>query len=253
MAAEDVAEGRSQAMASAGSTGATMTAALFALRRMQRRAPPGPRRPAAGPGAPARRRCCSTWAPTPTPGRTTWCSSPTWAPPSSRRCSGSPQPRVALLSVGEEANKGTAEVVDAHAAARRAPTGLDFRGNLEGARPARRGGRRDRHRRVHRQRRPEDDRGHGQDRGRRGARRGPLGGPGGRGRASASPVAGRPAPPDGPGHDGRRDPAGPARRCGGRLTAARGRTGIANAVRLAARAVEERAVERTSELLEGPG
>ena len=41
MAARDVAEGRSQALASAGATGATMTAALFALRRLQ-----GVRRPA---------------------------------------------------------------------------------------------------------------------------------------------------------------------------------------------------------------
>ena len=40
-AAADVAEGRSEALVSAGPTGATMTAALFALRRMQ-----GVRRPA---------------------------------------------------------------------------------------------------------------------------------------------------------------------------------------------------------------
>ena len=41
MAAADVAEGRAQALVSAGSTGATMTAALFALKRLQ-----GVRRPA---------------------------------------------------------------------------------------------------------------------------------------------------------------------------------------------------------------
>ena len=41
LAAADVAEGRSQALASAGPTGATMTAALFALRRAR-----GVRRPA---------------------------------------------------------------------------------------------------------------------------------------------------------------------------------------------------------------
>jgi Fatty acid synthesis protein len=41
LAAADVAAGRSQALVSAGSTGATMTAALFALRRLQ-----GVRRPA---------------------------------------------------------------------------------------------------------------------------------------------------------------------------------------------------------------
>jgi glycerol-3-phosphate acyltransferase PlsX len=41
------------------------------------------------------------------------------------------QPRVALLSVGEEANKGSADVVEAHARLAGAQ-GLDFRGNLEG-------------------------------------------------------------------------------------------------------------------------
>ena len=56
LAAADVADGRSQALASAGPTGATMTAALFALRRMH-----GVRRPAlavqlAVPGAAVRRR-----------------------------------------------------------------------------------------------------------------------------------------------------------------------------------------------------
>ena len=122
-----------QAMASAGSTGATMTAALFALRRMH-----GVRRPAlavqlarARPARPAdaaaRRRRQRRG-----PGQSTWSSSPTSAPPSARPCSGSPQPRVALLSVGEEAKKGTAEVVEAHAQARRARQGLDFRGNVEG-------------------------------------------------------------------------------------------------------------------------
>jgi phosphate acyltransferase len=41
------------------------------------------------------------------------------------------QPRVALLSVGEEATKGSAEVVEAHARLVGAE-GLDFTGNLEG-------------------------------------------------------------------------------------------------------------------------
>ena len=53
--------GRSEALVSAGPTGATMTAALFALRRIAGRAAPGARGPAAGPRArAARRRCCST-------------------------------------------------------------------------------------------------------------------------------------------------------------------------------------------------
>ena len=108
LAARDVAEGRSDAIASAGSTGATMTAALFALRRMQ-----GVRRPAlavqllvpgqSGPAHPAARRGCQRRG----PGRSTWSSSRSWAPPSAKAVLGVAEPRVALLSVGEEAKKGS--------------------------------------------------------------------------------------------------------------------------------------------------
>jgi glycerol-3-phosphate acyltransferase PlsX len=131
MAAADVAEGRSQAVASAGSTGATMTAALFALRRLH-----GVRRPALA-------------VQLPVPGRP--------GPPTllldvgansdaramdlvqfaylgaafSEAVLGVARPRVALLSVGEEASKGSAEVVDAHARLAEA-SGLRFAGNLEG-------------------------------------------------------------------------------------------------------------------------
>jgi len=131
LAARDVAEGRSQAMMSAGSTGATMTAALFALRRMH-----GVRRPALA-------------LQLVVPGRST--------PPtllldvganSEARANDLVQfaylgaafsqavldvghPRVALLSVGEEAKKGSAEVIDAHARLAGAE-GLDFGGNVEG-------------------------------------------------------------------------------------------------------------------------
>ena len=132
MAASDVAEGRSQAMASAGSTGATMTAALFALRRLQ-----GVRRPALavqllvpgrpGPPSPAARRGGELRR----PGQSTWCSSPILGAAFSEAVLGVAEPRVALLSVGEEAKKGSAEVVEAHARLAGAQ-GLDFRGNLEG-------------------------------------------------------------------------------------------------------------------------
>ncbi len=114
MAARDVAEGRSQALVSAGSTGATMTAALFALRRMQ-----GIRRPALA-------------VQLPVPGRA--------GPPPllldvganndaraldlvqfahlgaafSEAVLGVREPRVALLSVGEEPGKGRRDVVEAH-------------------------------------------------------------------------------------------------------------------------------------------
>jgi phosphate acyltransferase len=130
-AARDVAEGGSQAMASAGSTGATMTAALFALRRLH-----GVRRPAlalqllvpgrAGPptllldvgaNSDARAHDLVQFA--------------FLGAAFSEAVLGVADPRVALLSVGEEASKGSPEVVDAHAALTGAP-GLDFRGNLEG-------------------------------------------------------------------------------------------------------------------------
>ena len=131
LAAADVAAGRSDALASAGPTGATMTAALFALRRQH-----GVRRPA-------------LTVQLAVPGRD--------GPPSllldvganaevragdlvqfaylgaafSEAVLGVERPRVALLSVGEEAKKGSQNVVDAHAALATAG-GIDFRGNLEG-------------------------------------------------------------------------------------------------------------------------
>jgi glycerol-3-phosphate acyltransferase PlsX len=131
MAARDVAEGRSEALVSAGSTGATMTAALFALRRQH-----GVRRPALA-------------LQLSVPGRE--------GPPTllldvgantearagdlvqfaylgaafSAAVLGVERPRVALLSVGEEQKKGSLEVVDAHELLV-AADGLDFRGNVEG-------------------------------------------------------------------------------------------------------------------------
>ncbi len=131
LAAADVAEGRADALASAGPTGATMTAALFALRRLH-----GVRRPA-------------LTVQIPVPGRD--------GPPTLLLDAGAnaevratdlvqfahlgaafaaavlaiERPRVALLSVGEEAGKGTQEVVEANAALREAEA-IDFRGNVEG-------------------------------------------------------------------------------------------------------------------------
>lgn len=131
LAAADVAEGRSHALASAGPTGATMTAALFALRRMH-----GVRRPA-------------LTVQIPVPGRT--------GPPTilldvgantearagdlvqfaylgaafSEAVLGIDRPRVALLSVGEEAKKGSNDVVAAHQELAGSDA-IDFRGNVEG-------------------------------------------------------------------------------------------------------------------------
>ena len=162
------------------------------------------------------------------------------------------RPRVALLSVGEEASKGTPEVVEAHADPRRPPSGIDFIGNVEGRDLPDGGGRRHRHRRVHRQRRPEDDGGHGEAGRRRGPRRRALK-PGRRaGGLLLRPALG--------GAAGEMDPdtTGGAILLGLRGVAvvahgSSGPEGIANAIRLAARAVEERAVERTAELLESGG
>jgi phosphate acyltransferase len=131
LAAADVAEGRSDALASAGPTGATMTAALFALRRVQ-----GVRRPALALQllAPAR---------TGPPALLLDVGANTDARVGdliqfaylgaafSRAVLGVERPRVALLSVGEEPKKGTDEVVEAHAALA-AADGIKFVGNVEG-------------------------------------------------------------------------------------------------------------------------
>ncbi len=131
LAARDVAEGRSDAIVSAGSTGATMTAALFALRRMQ-----GVRRPAlavqllvpgrSGPptllldvGANAEARAVDL------------VQFAFLGAAFSKAVLGVADPRVALLSVGEEAKKGRDEVIEAHARLA-AAGGIDFEGNLEG-------------------------------------------------------------------------------------------------------------------------
>jgi phosphate acyltransferase len=131
LAARDVAEGRSQAIVSAGPTGATMTAALFALRRLQ-----GVRRPAlalqllvpARPGRPTLLLDVGANAEVRAQDLVQFAY---LGAAFSEAVLGVAQPRVALLSVGEEPTKGTAEVVDAHARLAGAD-GLDFRGNVEG-------------------------------------------------------------------------------------------------------------------------
>jgi phosphate acyltransferase len=125
----DVAEGRSDAMASVGSTGAAMAAATFGLRRLK-----GVQRPALA-------------AQLPTPG-----GSPTLfldvganvevraqhlvqfaflGAAFSEAVLGVARPRVGLLSVGEEAGKGREEVVAAHETLA-AAAGIEFVGNVEG-------------------------------------------------------------------------------------------------------------------------
>lgn len=127
-AVADVAEGNSEAVVSLGSTGATMAAATFGLKRSK-----GVKRPALA-------------AQVPLPGRTTvfldiganvevraqhlvqfaWLGAAF-----SKSVLGVERPEVGLLSVGEEAGKGRDEVVEAHAALVGAEE-FEFIGNVEG-------------------------------------------------------------------------------------------------------------------------
>jgi glycerol-3-phosphate acyltransferase PlsX len=130
IAARDVAEGRSQALVSAGSTGAAMTAGLFALRRMQ-----GVRRPALALQlvTPVRKH--------PTVlldvGANAECRAGDLVQFAylgsafSAAVLGVAHPRVALLSVGEEQKKGSQLVLDAHERLAEA-RGIEFVGNVEG-------------------------------------------------------------------------------------------------------------------------
>jgi phosphate acyltransferase len=129
--AQAVANGTCGSLVSAGSTGATMTAALFAMKRAQ-----GVHRPALAvqipvPGAEG------------PPLLLLDCGANTDVRPQhliqfaflgsafSRAVLGARDPRVALLSVGEEQKKGRADVVEAHRALSESD-GIRFIGNLEG-------------------------------------------------------------------------------------------------------------------------
>jgi glycerol-3-phosphate acyltransferase PlsX len=131
LASQDVAEGRSHALVSAGSTGATLAAALFALRRLH-----GVHRPAIAVQLPLPDR----------PGRRILfldAGANAEARPQhlvqfaylgaafSEAVLGVERPRVALLSVGEEEGKGTPTVIAAHEALAGAD-GIEFAGNVEG-------------------------------------------------------------------------------------------------------------------------
>lgn len=127
-AARDVAEGRSAAMVSHGSTGATMAAATFGLRRLR-----GVQRPALAvrlpvPGKPVlfldvganvdvRAQHLVQFA--------------FLGAAFSEAVLGVERPRVGLLSVGEEAGKGRDEVVEANESLCGA-AGIEFVGNVEG-------------------------------------------------------------------------------------------------------------------------
>jgi glycerol-3-phosphate acyltransferase PlsX len=250
-AAADVAEGSSDALVSAGPTGATMTAALFALRRMQ-----GVRRPALAlqllvPGRTERRLLFLDVGANAEARSVDLVQFAYLGSAFSSAVLGVDRPRVGLLSVGEEQSKGSAEVVEANERLREAD-GVDFIGNVEGrdlmsgdadvvvtdgftgnvvlktiegtARAV-------------------------ADAVRAAARSGPRAAAGGMMLRPALGSLRRQMDPDG---------TGGAILLGLRGLAvvghgSSGPNGIANAIRLAARAVEERAVERTAELLERSG
>jgi phosphate acyltransferase len=127
-AARAVAEGAADAMVSHGSTGATMAAATFGLRRLK-----GVQRPAlavqlpvpgkpvlfldAGANVEVRAQHLVQFA--------------FLGAAFSAAVLGVSRPRVGLLSVGEEPGKGTEEVVAAHALLGEA-SGIEFAGNVEG-------------------------------------------------------------------------------------------------------------------------
>lgn len=127
-AARDVAEGRSAALVSPGSTGATMAAATFGLRRLK-----GVQRPALAvqvpvPGKPVlfldvganvevRAQHLVQFA--------------FLGAAFSEAVLGVTEPTVGLLTVGEEAGKGREEVVEAHRLLS-AAEGISFAGNVEG-------------------------------------------------------------------------------------------------------------------------
>jgi glycerol-3-phosphate acyltransferase PlsX len=127
-AAREVAEGSAAAMVSCGSTGAAMAAATFGLRRLQ-----GVQRPALAvqvpvPGKPVlfldvganvevRAQHLVQFA--------------FLGAAFSSAVLGVQEPRVGLLTVGEESGKGREEVVEAHRLLS-AAAGIDFAGNVEG-------------------------------------------------------------------------------------------------------------------------
>jgi phosphate acyltransferase len=127
-AARDVAEGNAAALASPGSTGATMAAATFGLRRLK-----GVQRPALA-------------VQLPVPGKRVLfldvganvevraqhlVQFAFLGAAFSAAVLGVERPRVGLLTVGEEAGKGREEVVEAHRILSDAP-GIAFAGNVEG-------------------------------------------------------------------------------------------------------------------------
>jgi phosphate acyltransferase len=131
-AAEAVRDGRASAMVSAGNTGATMASALFRMGRLPGVARPAIATPIPVPGstptilidAGANAECAATWM----------VQFAQMGSAYARLRYGISEPRVGLLSIGEEATKGTQLVKEAHALLASGAAGPDvtFIGNVEG-------------------------------------------------------------------------------------------------------------------------
>jgi phosphate acyltransferase len=126
-ACELVAQGRAQAVVSAGNSGAVLAAALFTLRRI-----PGVARPAIGallPGLESRTFLLDVGANADV--RPEWLAQfAVMGSVYARAMMGVAEPRVALLSNGEEPGKGSALIQTAHPLLAAAP--IRFTGNVEG-------------------------------------------------------------------------------------------------------------------------
>jgi phosphate acyltransferase len=131
-AAEAVRDGRASAMVSAGNTGATMASALFRMGRLPGVARPAIATPIPVPGgtytvlidAGANAECTAAWL----------VQFAQMGSAFARQRFGIADPRVGLLSIGEEASKGNPLVKEAHAllAAGAAGPNVKFIGNVEG-------------------------------------------------------------------------------------------------------------------------
>ena len=210
-AAELVRDGRAAAVVSAGNTGAAMAASLLRLGRIKGVIRPCIATPIPRPGATPVLLCDA--------GANAECTSEMllqfarMAAAHATSRYGVAEPTVGLLSIGEEATKGTPLVKETHARLADRASGVRFYGNVEG-RDLWRAGRRRRDGRVHRQRRAEDARGRVQvhvhdDRcGHRDRRADPR-----RGRRAADPPAADRRRPQ-PRHPRRRDPPRGGRRLG---------------------------------------
>jgi glycerol-3-phosphate acyltransferase PlsX len=129
-AAEAVRDGRACAMVSAGNTGATMASALLRMGRIKGVARPAIATPIPVPGttptvlldAGANAECAPAWLAQFAQMGSTF----------ARQRYGIAEPRVGLLSIGEEATKGNTLVKDAHALLAAGVPGVRFIGNVEG-------------------------------------------------------------------------------------------------------------------------